>query len=47
MINKIKANLVEAQSEPVDQVTPQFRHIKELAVLKYEAEEKREQSLIK
>lgn len=29
-----------------DFVTPQFRHIKELAQLKYDAEEKREQALI-
>ncbi len=31
----------------VDKVTPQFVYIKELAQLKYEAEEKREQSLIR
>ena len=30
----------------VDQISPQYRHIKELATLKYEAEEKREQGLI-
>ena len=29
-----------------DKVTPQYQHIKELSQLKYEAEEKREQSLI-
>lgn len=29
-----------------DLITPQYRHIKELSALKYEAEEKREQNLI-
>lgn len=33
-------------SDAVDAITPQYRHIKELAQLKYEAEEKREQNLI-
>lgn len=33
-------------NETEDKVTPQYRHIKELSQLKYEAEEKREQSLI-
>ena len=37
----------DAQSgSDVDLISPQYRHIKELATLKYEAEEKREQGLI-
>lgn len=34
------------EPEETDQITPQYQHIKELAILKYDAEEKREQSLI-
>lgn len=42
MAKKIKVkNKIEQ-----DVITPQYKHIKELAYLKYEAEEKREQNLI-
>ena len=40
-----KTNAGDRLSEP-DLITPQFRHIKELARLKYTAEEQREQNLI-
>lgn len=36
----------DSKKDGVDLITPQYRHIKELAKLKYEAEEKREQNLI-
>jgi len=44
---KVKTSKVDAveESSP-DQITPQYRHIKELATLKYDAEDKREQSII-
>ncbi|MBC2721740.1 MAG: hypothetical protein HGJ97_03525, partial [Desulfosporosinus sp.] len=49
MAKKTKVKSVTPQVtdyETDDQITPQFRHIKELSKLKYEAEEKREQNLI-
>lgn len=45
--SKVKSAMAQViEQEPVDQITPQFQHIKELAKLKYEAEERREQNLI-
>ena len=46
---KIKVKTVQPSDtakDDVDYITPQFRHIKELSQLKYDAEEKREQHLI-
>lgn len=48
---KIKKKIKNIQTadkanDDIDYITPQFRHIKELAKLKYDAEEKREQHLI-
>jgi len=44
---KLNVQTANAQkSNSSDQITPQYRHIKELASLKYEAEEKREQNLL-
>lgn len=46
---KIKSKIVQAAdtaNDDIDYITPQYRHIKELAQLKYDAEEKREQHLI-
>ena len=45
--SKVKSVALQVTDhESDDQITPQFRHIKELAKLKYDAEEKREQNLI-
>ena len=48
LVKKLKVKSVSqvTDHESDDQITPQFRHIKELAKLKYDAEEKREQNLI-
>lgn len=45
MSRKRKSSQSSVQIEK-DKITPQYRHIKELSQLKYDAEEKREQNLI-
>ena len=46
MDNILEEHQDEQFSSDHDLISPQYRHIKELATLKYEAEEKREQGLI-
>lgn len=47
MSKKIKLKAIgRAQNDESDAITSQFRHIKELSKLKYDAEERREQNLI-
>ena len=45
-MKKVKLTLKPKENNPQDLITPQYRHIKELALLKYDAEEKRELNLI-